>query len=138
MPNLYGGNHAHTVQYGIRCVKLDPIACLITMAVATTRLGLGATYSTTSHEPFHVARFFQSLDLMTKGRIGWNVVTSVNDNEARNMGRTGAMVHDSRYDRADECVQVVLGHWESWDDDAIVADKANNFSAILIWALLAV
>jgi alkanesulfonate monooxygenase SsuD/methylene tetrahydromethanopterin reductase-like flavin-dependent oxidoreductase (luciferase family) len=129
MPNMYGGDHAHTVQYGIRCVKLDPIACLMTMAAATTRLGLGATYSTTSHEPFHVARLFQSLDFMTKGHIGWNVVTSVNDNEARNRGRTGAMEHDSRYDRADAFMQVVLGYWESWDNDAIVADKAQNFYA---------
>jgi FMN-dependent oxidoreductase (nitrilotriacetate monooxygenase family) len=129
MPDMYGGDHAHTVQHGIRCVKMDPIPCLMTMAAVTTRLGLGATSSTTYHEPFHVARLFQSLDLMTKGRVGWNVVTSVNDNEARNMGRTGAMEHDSRYDRADECMHVVLGHWESWDDDAIVADKAQNFYA---------
>jgi FMN-dependent oxidoreductase (nitrilotriacetate monooxygenase family) len=129
MPDMYGGDHAHTVQNGIRCVKMDPIVCLMTMAAVTTRLGLGATYSTTYHEPFHVARLFQSVDLMTKGRAGWNVVTSVNDNEARNMGRDGAMAHDSRYDRADEFMQVVLGHWDSWDDDAIVADKVHNLYA---------
>jgi alkanesulfonate monooxygenase SsuD/methylene tetrahydromethanopterin reductase-like flavin-dependent oxidoreductase (luciferase family) len=71
MPDMYGGDHAHTVQNGIRCVKMDPIVCLMTMAAATTRLGLGATYSTTYHEPFHVARLFQSVDLMTKaGRAG--------------------------------------------------------------------
>ena len=129
MPDMYGGDHAHTVQNGIRCVKMDPIACLMTMAAATTRLGLGAMYSTTYHEPFHVARLFQSVDLMTKGRAGWNVVTSVNDNEARNMGRDSAMAHDSRYDRADEFMQVVLGHWDSWDDDAIVADKVHTLYA---------
>lgn len=129
MPDMYGGDHAHTVQNGIRCVKMDPIACLMTMAAATTRLGLGATYSTTYYEPFHVARMFQTIDLMSKGRAGWNVVTSVNDNEARNMGRDGAMEHDTRYDRADEFMEVVLGHWDSWDDDAIVADKANNLYA---------
>ena len=129
MPDMYGGDHAHTVQNGIRCVKMDPIACLMTMAAATTRLGLGATYSTTYYEPFHVARMFQTIDLMSKGRAAWNVVTSVNDNEARNMGRDGAMEHDTRYDRADEFMEVVLGHWDSWDDDAIVADKANNLYA---------
>jgi FMN-dependent oxidoreductase (nitrilotriacetate monooxygenase family) len=129
MPDLYGGDHAHTVQNGIRCVKMDPIACLMTMAAATTRLGLGATYSTTYYEPFHVARLFQTVDLMSKGRAAWNVVTSVNDNEALNMGRTEAMEHDRRYDRADEFMEVVLGHWDSWDDDAIVADKANNIYA---------
>jgi FMN-dependent oxidoreductase (nitrilotriacetate monooxygenase family) len=129
MPDMFGGDHAHTVENGIRCVKMDPIACLMTMGAATKHLGLGATYSTTYYEPFHVARLFQTVDLMTKGRAGWNVVTSVNDNEARNMGRDGAMEHDRRYDRADEFMEVVLGHWDSWDDDAIVADKANNLYA---------
>ncbi|NKC11767.1 MAG: NtaA/DmoA family FMN-dependent monooxygenase [Gammaproteobacteria bacterium] len=129
MPDLYGGDHAHTVQNGIRCVKMDPIACLMTMGAATTHLGLGATYSTTYYEPFHVARLFQTVDLMTKGRAAWNVVTSVNDNEARNMGRAGVMDHDRRYDRADEFMEVVLGHWDSWDDDAIVVDKVNNLYA---------
>tara|TARA_Y100001934_G_scaffold272543_1_gene361007 strand:+ start:5311 stop:6660 length:1350 start_codon:yes stop_codon:yes gene_type:complete len=129
MPDLYGGDHAHTVQNGIRCVKMDPITCLMTMAAVTDRLGLGATYSTTYYEPFHVARVFQTVDLMTKGRSAWNVVTSVNDNEALNMGRDGAMEHDRRYDRADEFMQIVLGHWDSWDDDAIVADKTNNLYA---------
>ncbi|MCH9673953.1 MAG: LLM class flavin-dependent oxidoreductase [Gammaproteobacteria bacterium] len=129
MPDMFGGDHGHTVQNGIRCVKMDPIACLMTMAGASKNLGLGATYSTTYYEPFHVARVFQTVDLMTKGRAGWNVVTSVNDNEALNMGRTGAMDHDTRYDRADEFMEVVLGHWDSWDDDAIVADKENNVYA---------
>ena len=129
MPDMFGGDHHQTVRNGIRCVKMDPIACLMTMAGASTRLGLGATYSTTYYEPFHVARVFQTVDLMTKGRAAWNVVTSVNDNEARNMGREGTMEHDTRYDRADEFMEVVLGHWDSWDDDAIVADKVNNVYA---------
>ena len=129
MPDMFGSDHAHTVENGIRCVKMDPMACLMTMAAATSRLGLGATYSTTYYEPFHVARLFQTVDLMTKGRAAWNVVTSVNDNEARNMGLSGAMDHDTRYDRADEFLEVVLGHWDSWDDDAIAADKKNNLYA---------
>ena len=123
MPDLFSGDHAHTVSNGIRCVKMDPMMCLMTMGAATTNLGLGATCSTTYYEPFHVARLFQTMDLMTKGRAAWNVVTSVNDNEALNMGRIEAMEHDRRYDRADEFMEVVLGHWDSWDDDAIVADK---------------
>ena len=129
MPDLFGGDHAHTVSNGIRCVKMDPMMCLMTMGAATTNLGLGATCSTTYYEPFHVARLFQTMDLMTKGRAAWNVVTSVNDNEALNMGRIEAMEHDRRYDRADEFMEVVLGHWDSWDDDAIVADKSNNLYA---------
>jgi FMN-dependent oxidoreductase (nitrilotriacetate monooxygenase family) len=130
MPDMYQADHAHTVQNGIRCVKMDAVACLMTMAAATTRLGIGATYSTTYYDPFHVARVFQTVDLMTKGRAAWNCVTSVNDNEARNMGRgEEAMEHDSRYDRADEFMEIVLGHWDSWDDDAVVVDKKKNLYA---------
>ncbi|MCB1509550.1 MAG: LLM class flavin-dependent oxidoreductase [Hyphomicrobiaceae bacterium] len=130
MPDMYTGDHGHTVQNGIRCVKLDAATCLMAMAAATTRLGLGCTYSTTYFEPFHVARLFQTMDLMTNGRAAWNVVTSVNDNEARNMGRGDQVIeHDTRYDRADEFMEIVLGHWDSWDDDAIACDKANNLYA---------
>lgn len=129
MPDMYSGDHAHTVENGIRCVKMDPVACLMTMAGVTEKLGFGATYSTTYYEPFHVARVFQTVDLMTRGRAAWNVVTSLNDAEARNMGREGVIDHDTRYDRADEFLEAVLGHWDSWDDDAIVADKANNLYA---------
>jgi len=129
MPDMYAGDHAETVRHGIRCVKMDPVACLMTMAAATERLGLGATCSTTYYEPFHVARLFQTVDLMTRGRAAWNVVTSVNDNEARNMGRDGVIEHDTRYDRADEFMEVVLGHWDSWEDDAIVVDRKNNLYA---------
>src|SRR5438105_8099221 len=124
MPDRYGNDHTHTVEHGIRCVKLDPIVTLMTMGMATTHLGLGATCSTTYYEPFHVARMFATIDLMTEGRAAWNVVTSLNDGEALNMGRNGVMEHDLRYDRADEFMKVVLGHWDSWDDDALVLDKA--------------
>ncbi len=129
MPDMYAGDHAETVKNGIRCTKLDAATCLMSMAAVTKYLGLGATYSTTYYEPFHVARLFQTLDLMTKGRAAWNVVTSVNDNEARNMGREAHTEHDVRYDRADEFCEAVLGHWDSWDDDAIVVDKENNLYA---------
>ena len=129
MPDMYFGDHAHTVQHGIRCVKMDPVVTMMTMAMVTQRLGLGATYSTTYYEPFHVARVFATVDLMTHGRAGWNVVTSVNDNEARNMGRDEVVAHDLRYDRADEFMEIVLGHWDTWEDDAIIADKAAGVFA---------
>lgn len=129
MPDMYAGDHAETVKNGIRCTKLDAVTCLMSMAAVTEHLGLGATYSTTYYEPFHVARLFQTLDLMSRGRAAWNVVTSVNDNEAKNMGRDAHTFHDARYDRADEFMEVVLGHWDSWDDDAIVVDKENNLYA---------
>lgn len=129
MPDRFGGDHAHTVRYGIRCVKMAPVVVLMTMGMATERLGLGATCSTTYYEPFHVARQFQTVDLMTGGRAAWNVVTSMNDGEALNMGHAAHGEHDRRYDRADEFMQVVLGHWDAWEDDAIVGDKVSGLYA---------
>jgi FMN-dependent oxidoreductase (nitrilotriacetate monooxygenase family) len=126
MPDRYGNDHAHTVEYGIRCVKMDPVPVMMAMAAVTTRLGLGATCSTTYYEPFHVARLFATIDLMTHGRAAWNVVTSVNDGEALNMGRAETIAHDLRYDRADEFMEIVLGHWDSWDDDALIVDKKSG------------
>jgi FMN-dependent oxidoreductase (nitrilotriacetate monooxygenase family) len=129
MPDMYGRDHAHTVQHGIRCIKMDPVTVLTVMGMATERLGLGSTYSTTYYEPFHVARVFATLDLMTGGRAAWNVVTSLNDGEAQNMGRDEVIEHDLRYDRADEFMDIVLGHWNAWEDDAIVQDKAAGLFA---------
>jgi FMN-dependent oxidoreductase (nitrilotriacetate monooxygenase family) len=126
MPEFHGGRFADAVAHGIRCVKMDPVACLMPMAMATSRLGLGATYSTTYYHPFHVARLFQTLDLMTRGRAAWNVVTSMNDVEAQNMGLEAVLEHDARYDRADEFMQVVHGHWDTWADDALIIDKASG------------
>src|ERR1700742_1169497 len=126
MPDRYGNNHAHTVEYGIRCVKMDPVVVLMAMAMATKRLGVAATCSTTYYEPFHVARLFATVDLMTGGRAAWNVVTSVNDGEAHNVGREEHLPHDLRYDRADEFMEVVRGHWDSWDDDALIVDKQSG------------
>jgi alkanesulfonate monooxygenase SsuD/methylene tetrahydromethanopterin reductase-like flavin-dependent oxidoreductase (luciferase family) len=117
MPDRYGNDHAHTVEYGIRCVKMDPLIVLTTMGMATTKLGLASTASTTYFEPFDVARRFATLDLMSGGRAGWNVVTSLNDGEAQNMGKDAHLEHDHRYDRADEFMEVVLGHWDTWEDD---------------------
>jgi FMN-dependent oxidoreductase (nitrilotriacetate monooxygenase family) len=126
MPDRYGNDHTHAVEHGIRCVKLDPIVTMMVMGMCTSRLGLGATCSTTYYEPFHVARMFATVDLMTRGRAAWNVVTSLNDGEAFNMGRTEVMEHDLRYDRADEFMEVVLGHWDAWEDDALIVDKASG------------
>ncbi len=126
MPEFKGGQYQDAVAHGIRCVKMDPIACMMPMAMATERLGLGATYSTTYYEPFHVARMFASLDLMTNGRAAWNVVTSLNITEAQNMGRSEVVEHDARYDRADEFMEVVHGHWDTWADDALIVDKASG------------
>jgi FMN-dependent oxidoreductase (nitrilotriacetate monooxygenase family) len=126
MPEFHGGRYQDAIAHGIRCVKMDPIACLMTMAAASERLGLGSTYSTTYYEPFHVARMFSTLDLMTEGRAAWNVVTSLNATEAQNMGRTEVVEHDERYDRADEFMEIVHGHWDTWADDALILDKRSG------------
>lgn len=123
MPDRYGDDYALAVEGGIRVVKLDLIPLLTAMGLATKRLGIGGTYSTTYYEPFHVARVFATLDHMIGGRAAWNVVTSFNDSEARNFGHEAHLEHDTRYDRADEFMEAVLGHWDSWADDAIVFDR---------------
>ncbi len=129
MPDRFGGDHAHAVENGIRCVKMDPVTILTVMGMATERLGLGSTYSTTYYEPFHVARVFATLDLMSGGRAAWNVVTSINDGEALNMGLGHHMEHDLRYDRADEFMEVVHGHWDSWEDGALAVDRQTGLFA---------
>ena len=99
---------------------------MMAMGLATKKMGIASTASTTYFEPFDVARTFATADLMLGGRVGWNVVTSVNDGEAQNMGREEHLEHDARYDRADEFMEVVLGHWDSWDDDALIIDKKSG------------
>ncbi len=126
MPEIYGRNADLAVRHGIRSVKMDPTVALMAMAMATKNLGLGATYSTTYYEPFHVARLFQSLDQMTRGRVAWNIVTSLNDAEAANFGRASHLGHDERYDRADEFVDIVTQMWTSWEKDALVLDKSSS------------
>lgn len=129
MPDILGHDHGEAVRNGIRVVKLDLISILTAMGLATSRIGLGATYSTTYYEPFHVARVFATLDHMLGGRVAWNVVTSLNDSEAHNMGADDHLEHDLRYDRADEFMEVVLSHWDSWADDAFIQDRDSGIFA---------
>lgn len=129
MPSSYRHSFEETVRYGIRAVKLDAATVLTVMGAATERLGLGATYSTTYFEPFHVARVFATLDQLFAGRAAWNVVTSLNDAEAENFGRDEHLEHDRRYDRAEEFMEIVTGHWNAWERDAVVADKPSGVFA---------
>jgi len=128
MPGIYGGSVAEAVRTGARPVKLDLSIVLGVAAAVTSRIGLGATYSTTYYTPFHVARTFATLDHLSGGRAAWNVVTSVNDSEAQNYGMTEVLPHDARYDRADEFLEATVGLWDSWDDDALVLDRATRSS----------
>jgi alkanesulfonate monooxygenase len=109
-----------------RIVQFEPLTLLSALAVVTEHIGLCATASTTYNEPFHVARKFASLDHLSGGRAGWNVVTSVTDAEARNFNLEKQPEHAVRYRRAREFIRVVKGLWDSWEDDAFLFDKASG------------
>ena len=117
MPSRYGDSYAEAVEHGVRAVKLDLVPIITAMGLATSHLGLGATYSTTYYAPFHVARLFASLDHFTGGRAAWNVVTSLNDSEAHNFGVSEHLEHDDRYDLADEFMEAAIALWDSWQDE---------------------
>ncbi|WP_103381294.1 LLM class flavin-dependent oxidoreductase [Pseudonocardia dioxanivorans] len=105
---------------------LDPAVTLAVMAAHTERIGLVGTSSTTFNEPFNLARRFASLDHMSRGRAGWNAVTTFVPAVAGNFGGTPLPAHDQRYARAREFLDVVIGLWESWEADATVGDKASG------------
>ncbi|MFI1393545.1 LLM class flavin-dependent oxidoreductase [Streptomyces sp. NPDC020681] len=104
----------------------EPLTLLSALAVATEHIGLIATVSTTFNEPFHVARKFASLDHLSGGRAGWNIVTSGNVAEARNFGREEHLEHALRYERAAEFLDVTKQLWDSWRDDAPVIDRERG------------
>ena len=111
---------SHTV------TSFEPFTLLSALAGATEHIGLVATASTTFDEPFHVARRFASLDHLSGGRAGWNIVTTANPDAAKNFGQTDQMEHDERYRRAREFYDVVTGLWDSFADDAFVRDVARG------------
>ncbi len=102
--------------------SFDPLTLLPALAVATDHLGLIATASTTFNDPYHIARKFASLDHISNGRAGWNVVTTSNPDAALNFGLEDHMEHGERYARAREFFDVVTGLWDSWADDAFIRD----------------
>ncbi|MFC4005923.1 LLM class flavin-dependent oxidoreductase [Nonomuraea purpurea] len=108
--------------------RLEPLTLLSALAAVTDHIGLIATVSTTYNEPFHVARKFASLDHISGGRAGWNIVTSAGEAEARNFGVVRPS-HADRYARAGEFLEVVRKLWDSWEDDAIVGDRAGGHYA---------
>ena len=108
---------------------LEPTVLLAAIAAVTERIGLIATASTTYNEPYNLARRFASVDQISGGRAGWNVVTTAGDAAARNFSLAGQPAHSQRYERAAEFLDVARKLWNSWEDDAIVADKAAG-----IWA----
>jgi N-acetyl-S-(2-succino)cysteine monooxygenase len=109
-----------------RSDHFEPLTLLAALATVTERIGLIATVSTSFNEPYNVARKFASLDQISGGRSGWNLVTSSGTGEAQNFNRDAHFEHALRYDRAAEFHDVVLGLWDSWEDDSFVRDKASG------------
>lgn len=109
-----------------RAASFEPLTLLSALSQVTERIGLVATVSTTYNEPYHVARKFASLDHLSAGRAGWNVVTSWSEHEAQNFGLERHPEHAARYQRAEEFVDVVRGLWDSWEDDAFLYDRDSG------------
>ncbi|WP_354677683.1 LLM class flavin-dependent oxidoreductase [Cupriavidus plantarum] len=128
--DVYGGNVDVTLRESIQLPVNDPLLLVSAMAAATKHLGFGVTVNLTYEAPYLLARRFSTLDHLTRGRVGWNVVTGYLDSAARAMGLDGQIAHDERYDRADEYLEVLYKLWEgSWQDDAVRRDKTARVFA---------
>ncbi|MET0699323.1 MAG: LLM class flavin-dependent oxidoreductase [Mycobacterium sp.] len=126
--DVYGGNASAALQGAVQTPVTDPLLAVSAMAAVTKRLGFGITVSTTYESPYLLARKFSTLDHLTGGRIGWNIVTSLLDSAARNIiGRDRQIPHDERYAIAAEFLEVTYKLWEgSWEDDAVVRDRGRG------------
>ena len=128
--DVFRGSADTSIRQGLQIPNNDPSLVVPAMAAVTRHLGFGITFSTTYEPPFAWARRLSTLDHLTKGRVGWNIVTSYLPNAARNFGLDGEVEHDTRFEIADEYLDVLYKLWEgSWDEDAIVADRENNVFA---------
>jgi FMN-dependent oxidoreductase (nitrilotriacetate monooxygenase family) len=126
----YGLNLEVGVRLGDQdATRMDPVPVLALMSGCTRSIGLGATRSTTYHQPYHVARTFATLDHLSRGRAAWNVVTSMNDAEAQNFGVEQHLEHGHRYDRADEFLEVCFKLWDSWEPDALQLNQETGHYA---------
>ena len=106
--------------------RFEPTTLIAALSMVTSRVGLGATVSTSFTEPYNVARTFATLHHLSGGRAAWNIVTSTNNAAAQNFGKERLDAHDLRYEIANEFVDVVKGLWDTWDEGAVVADKATG------------
>ncbi len=124
--DVYTRSWAPALRHAVQVPSIDPVLVAAALAAATTRLGLAVTYSTTYHPPYECARLFSSLDHLSRGRVGWNIVTSyLRSAEDNGLGRY--LDHDERYARADEYVAVCRALWErSWETGASPRDAAAD------------
>ncbi|WLP91725.1 LLM class flavin-dependent oxidoreductase [Gordonia sp. NB41Y] len=128
--DVYGGTDEAAIRQGAQIPVNDPLLLVSAMAHATEHLGFGITTGTGFEHPYPFARRLSTLDHLTKGRIGWNVVTGYLPSAARNMGSDDQLEHDSRYDHADEYLTVLYKLWEgSWERDAVRRDRAAGIFA---------
>lgn len=122
--DVYGGSNATGVRLGLQFPRLDPLLLVSAMAQVTEHLGFAVTSSVSYEAPFLFARRMSTLDHLTRGRIGWNIVTSFGESGSRAIGHQGARPHDERYDLADEYMEIVYRLWEeSWEAGAAVRDR---------------
>jgi long-chain alkane monooxygenase len=128
--DVFRGSADTSIREGLQVPNNDPSLVVPAMAAVTRHLGFGITFSTSYEPPFAWARRLSTLDHLTKGRVGWNIVTSYLPNAARNFGHDGEIEHDTRFEIAEEYLDVLYKMWEgSWDDDAIVADREGGVFA---------
>jgi alkanesulfonate monooxygenase len=128
--DVFGGGPAAALRQAAQVPVNDPLLLVPAMAHATKDLGFGVTVNLSYEPPYSLARRFSTLDHLTDGRIGWNVVTGYLDSAARAMGRARQTGHDDRYEVAEDYMAVVYKLWEaSWDDDAVIVDAARGVYA---------
>jgi FMN-dependent oxidoreductase (nitrilotriacetate monooxygenase family) len=129
-PRTYADDFRDPIRRGTQAaLGLDPTLVVAALVSATRHLGLAVTKSTTYYAPYDIARSFATLDHLSRGRVAWNVVTSLNQAEAQNFGGDEPLDHDTRYERAEEFLEAAFGLWASWDEGAIVQDKATGVFA---------
>lgn len=122
--DVYGGGLDVTLRESVQLPVNDPLPLVAAMAAVTQQLGFGITINVNHEAPYTLARRLSTLDHLTEGRLGWNIVTGYLDSAARAVGRQGQTDHDLRYDQADDCLELLYKLWEgSWDDDAVIRDR---------------
>ena len=125
--DVYGGTNEAAIRHGAQVPVGDPVLLVSAMAAVTKNLGFGVTAGTAYEHPYPFARRMSTLDHLTKGRVGWNVVTGYLPSAARNMGNDDQLEHDERYEHADEYLEVLYKLWEgSWEDDAVIRDRQSG------------
>ncbi|TSJ63819.1 NtaA/DmoA family FMN-dependent monooxygenase [Starkeya sp. 3C] len=129
VPETYGGSRDLSLKHAMMVPKADPAPLAVAMGMATKHLGVVATMSTMAYPPFMLARLSSTIDSLTKGRFGWNVVTSAEDLMAKNFGMDQLPPREDRYAMADEYMDVVGKLFDSWEPDAVVLDRENGIYA---------